>query len=211
MSILRRNRTGLPAKLEQRDDGKPVIRGYAAVFFDPADAGTQYQMWEDIAERILPSAFDRALREKDDVRALFNHEASRVLGRSTSGTLRLSVDLRGLRYEIDPPDTETAREVMELMRRGDITASSFGFIPQITNYRQENELYIVERAEVQLFDVSPVTFPAYTSTESGVRGSEFDRAAVREEVHAYKRSRVRFDDAAIKIRARAVEVAMANN
>lgn len=179
-----RHRTGLPVKVETRAGGTgPVIAGYAAVFYDAADPGTEYRLWEDIVERIMPGAFDRAVRDKHDVRALFNHDASRVLGRTQSGTARLSVDARGLRYEIDPPDTQDGRDVVKLIERGDVSASSFGFVPMVTAYREEGKVYVVERQDVDLFDVSPVTFPAYTATEVGVRADLADQERrVRKEI-----------------------------
>jgi HK97 family phage prohead protease len=67
---------------------------YGAVFFDPDDSGTEYEMYDDVFERIMPGAFDKALRE-DDVRGTFNHDSSCLLGRTASGTMRLSVDRRG--------------------------------------------------------------------------------------------------------------------
>lgn len=193
-----------PVRLEQRADGQPpVITGYAAVFYDANDPGTEYRLYDDVVERIMPGAFTRALAE-DDVRALFNHDANRVLGRSAAGTLRLSVDAKGLRYEIDPPDTQTARDLVTSIRRGDINGSSFGFVPRATTYRKNDAGgYAVERSDVQLFDVSPVTFPAYASTDAGVR-ADGDAESVRREVEAWARSRGPARDA---VRARAAAVA----
>lgn len=171
---LRNNSTGA---------GMPTIVGYAAVFYDPNDAGTRYRIWRDLEERIMPGAFDRALRECDPL-ALFNHGRSAVLGRKSSGTLRLSVDARGLRYEIDPPDTSTGREVVELVRRGDVRGSSFSFVPKVTTERKldapvDGVRYIVEVMDCDLFDVGPVTEPAYASTEAGLRLSGGDGEAAR--------------------------------
>src|ERR1039458_8688371 len=105
--------------VEVDDTDKPSIRGYAAVFNSPsADMG--------FIETIDPHAFDKTLN--DDVRALWNHNADAVLGRTKSGTLRLSIDSKGLKYEIDPPDTQAARDLITSMKRGDIDSSSFGFV-----------------------------------------------------------------------------------
>lgn len=172
-------------------DGKPMsetkattITGYAAVFYNSADPTTQFMLWDDIAERIMPGAFTRALAE-DDVRALFNHDACRVLGRSKAATLRLSVDQRGLRYEITPPDTEAGRELVEAIRRGDISGSSFSFIARSVTTRREDKLYVREINDCQLFDVGPVTFPAYEGTEAGIRSASLsERQAVRAELEA---------------------------
>lgn len=166
--------------------GMPVIWGYAAVFYDPADPGTRYQIWDDLEERIMPGAFDRAVRECDPV-ALFNHDDNRILGRLSSGTLKLSTDSRGLRYEITPPDTATGREVVELLRRGDIRGSSFAFIPTIETERTEKQpdgrtRMIVEVQDCDLFDVGPVTYPAYTGTEAGIRAAGHDGKAIRDRI-----------------------------
>ena len=209
-----RHRTGLPVGAEKRADGAPVIVGYASVFYVPGDPGTAYRMWDDIEERIMPGAFDRAVREGDDVRGLFNHDASHVLGRTKSGTVRLSVDAKGLRYEIDPPDTQAGRDTVKLIERGDVSASSFGFIPEDTTYREEaregkSSLYVIERNSVRLFDVSPVTFPAYEGTEATTREALADlEKQVRAEIA--KRFGCRSESAAqVAARARAVEVELA--
>lgn len=168
--------------------GLPSIWGYAAVFYDPNDPGTRYQIWHDLEERIMPGAFDRALRECDPL-ALFNHDPSKILGRRSSETLRLSVDARGLRYDITPPDTATGREVIELLRRGDVRGSSFAFVPKTTREREEKAddgrtRYILEVEDCDLYDVGPVTYPAYSGTEAGVRAAGDDGEAIRNAVAA---------------------------
>jgi HK97 family phage prohead protease len=200
-----------PVRLEQRADGSPpVITGYAAVFYDANDPGTEYRLYDDLVERIMPGAFTRALSD-DDVRALFNHDANHVLGRTLAGTCRLSVDAKGLRYEVDPPDTQTARDLVASIRRGDITGSSFGFVPRSTTYRKDDAGgYVLERNDVQLFDVSPVTFPAYASTQAGVRAGG-DADTVRREVEAWERSQAKpASRDAVRARAAAVAATMAD-
>lgn len=172
-------------RVEQRADGKPVIAGYAAVFYNAADPGTRFMLWDHCEERILPGAFDKALKD-DDVRALFNHSADVVLGRSTARTLRLSVDARGLRYEIDPPDTQQARDLMESIKRGDISGSSFAFDTRGEQYRRENGNYIRELTDLKLYDVGPVSFPAYTGTEAGIRAEGEPEPAVRSRVESLR-------------------------
>ena len=93
------------------------INGYGAVF----DSPSENLGWStELREEIDPHAFDGVLASNPDVRGLFNHDSNFVLGRTTAGTMRLSVDARGLAYEIDPPDTQFARDLMVSMRRGDI-------------------------------------------------------------------------------------------
>lgn len=213
MNIERRYAAGpMRAGIETRADGKPVIVGYASVFYREGDPGTEYALWPDVFERIKPGAFDRAVKD-DDVRALFNHDANVVLGRKSAGTLRLSVDAVGLRYEIDPPDTAQAAAVVEAIRRGDVDGSSFGFVPEPagTVYREERRgdklVTIVERKAVRLLDVSPVTFPAYESASAGVRSAD-DLADTRREVEAWRaRERARLSRDVVEAVARCAELA----
>lgn len=162
-------------KRSEGDSSLPQITGYAAVFYNAGEPGTEYRLWDDMVERIRPGAFDRAVKE-DDVRALFNHDANKVLGRNKSGTLRLSVDARGLKYEIDPPETETAKELLAGLSRGDISGSSFTFIPTKVVWEEVRALdgggstYVRWIEDVALFDVGPVTFPAYEATDSEAKG-----------------------------------------
>lgn len=130
-------------------------------------------------EKIDATALDNA--NLSDVRALFNHNSSMVLGRSKAGTLKLEVDELGLKYTINPPDTSFARDLMNSMDRGDIDQSSFGFTIDYANdgdtweYDENRDLYVrtIHRFK-DIMDVSVVTFPAYQATESVVaqRGLE---------------------------------------
>src|ERR1039457_5103888 len=98
----KREQRTIPNQPTLTDSDSPKITGYAAVFNSPSeDMG--------FVELIEKRAFDKTLASKADVRALFNHNADAVLGRTTSGTLRLITDAKGLKYEIDPPDTQAAR------------------------------------------------------------------------------------------------------
>ena len=146
----------------------PLISGYAAVF-DSESEDLGY--WTELREEIDPHAFDNVLATNPDVRGLFNHDDNIVLGRSTAGTLRLSVDARGLKYEIDPPDTQFARDLMVSMRRKDITGSSFTFVCKRDQWTDNPNGSITRRIlEFEaLWDVSPVTFPAYPASSSEAR------------------------------------------
>lgn len=141
----------------------PVIEGYAAVFNSPSD---------DIGgfvETIAPGAFARAVRGDDDVRALWNHDERYVLGRTKNGTLTLSEDSVGLKVRIIPPDTQWARDAIESIRRGDVDQMSFGFKCLEDAWVVNDGVPVREVREVRLFDVSPVTFPAYPQTTVSVR------------------------------------------
>ncbi len=162
-------------KIEKREDGEePRIVGYAAKF------NTRSNNLGGFVEVIAPGAFDDVL--DDDVRALFNHDRNFVLGRTKAGTLTLTVDEVGLRYEITPPDTQTVRDmVIEPMGRGDVSQSSFAFRLPSDGYRWdegEDGVYIRTITRVsKLLDVSPVTYPAYNDTEASTRTLEEARAA----------------------------------
>lgn len=145
------------------DTDQPArIAGYAAVF---------NSLSEDLGgfvERIEPGAFKAAV-EVDDVRALINHDPNLILGRTVAGTLRLSEDERGLRYEIDPPATQYAADLMVSLARGDVDQSSFGFRVQEESWDISGQIPVRIIRKVRLFDVSPVTFPAYPATTVSVR------------------------------------------
>lgn len=148
--------------LKADESGK--IRGHAAVFNSLSE-----DMW-GMRERIKPGAFRRSIREKQDVRALWNHNSDYVLGRTKSGTLTIAEDERGLLVEIDPPDTQWAKDLQESIRRGDVDQMSFGFIVGTDEWHMENDELIRDIIEVkELFDVSPVTYPAYPATDVSVR------------------------------------------
>ena len=148
------------------DEGeRKKIVGYAAKFNSLSE-----EMW-GFREQIAPGAFTEALK-KSDVRALFNHDPNYVLGRQSAGTVSLTEDDVGLHYEIDPPDTQWARDIVSSIERGDIAESSFAFsmsggveewddtaTPAIRTIKSVGNLY----------DVSPVTYPAYPEATTGVR------------------------------------------
>ena len=153
------------ADLKITEGELPRIVGYAALY----DV-----LSEDLGgfrERIQPGAFSESLLH-DDIRALFNHDANVVLGRNRAGTLALSEDERGLRIEITPPNTQSARDLLESISRGDITQMSFGFMvkPDGQAWSRDQEGRALRTlTAVNLFDVSPVVFPAYADTSVAVR------------------------------------------
>lgn len=147
-----------------------TLRGHAAVFGQTAKVGGGY-------EQLAPTAFDAALKDSD-VRALLNHNPTLVLGRQSAGTLRLSVDDEGLAFEVDLPDTSYARDLRELVARGDVTGASFGFIPGQDEYRKapDGKQIRTHTSVAQLLDVSPVTWPAYDGTDVSLRHIDFGLA-----------------------------------
>lgn len=166
MSQRERRIVAAPISLRAKAEDAPQgLVGYASVFNTEAVIAGLFR------ERIAPGAFTKAIKE-DDVRALFNHDPNFVLGRTTSGTLSLSEDEKGLRYEAEPPDTQWARDLMVSIERGDVSQSSFGFQVVREEWREpENraELPLRTILEARLFDVSPVTYPAYEETSAEAR------------------------------------------
>lgn len=148
-----------------KKDGSPKINGYAALY------GVRSENFGGWVEVIAPDAFDACLAATPDVRALFNHDANLILGRTRSGTLKLTSDATGLAYEILPPETQVARDLIISMERGDISQSSFGFVctDAAWGYDEVNGLDIRTVKQATLFDVSPVTYPAYNDTTSEAR------------------------------------------
>jgi phage head maturation protease len=136
MNIERRYTTG-PARvgIEKRADGKPVIVGYASVFYRAGDPTTEYWLWPgEVVERIMPTAFDRAAKE-DDVRGLFNHDPSEIW----AATRPVRCGCRSMRSGFGTKSTRRIGPAgrVESIRRGDVTGSSFGFMPETTAFREE--------------------------------------------------------------------------
>ena len=198
-----------PVTIEQRENGQAVLSGYASVFYRSDDSGTQYELMRDYFERIEPTAFDEALDEKHDTRALFNHDPSQILGRSSAGTLRLKVDEIGLRYEIDVPDTQLGRDLSTSIERGDVTGSSFAFSVREDGATIERDKQsgttVRSLASLNLHDVGPVTVPAYASTTTGVRSEENVEEA-REALEAFQEDEKQHEAEAVAVRARRLEL-----
>ena len=153
-------------RIDDSLDGKIV--GHASVF----------DSWSETLGGIFP--FKEIVRKGtftetiklDDIRALFNHDPNFVLGRNKAGTLELEEDEIGLRVVITPPDTSWANDLIKNLRRGDISQMSIGFIVLEDTWGIQDGIDIREIKKVQLFDVSIVTYPAYTQTDVGVRAME---------------------------------------
>ena len=109
---------------EETGNEKYTIRGYAALFYKE-DTPVESQDLGGFTERIMPGAFDNVMKRGTDVVALYNHDPMYILGRESAGTLRISVDERGLRYEVDAPESQ--KMVVEAISRGDVRGSSFAF------------------------------------------------------------------------------------
>lgn len=155
------------------DNNDPIIEGYFAVF------NSNYQLWDGATESIAPGAFDNTI--SGDIRALINHDTTLVLGRTTAGTLELRTDNRGLwgRIRINPNDSD-AMNLHSRVERGDVSQCSFGFfiVSEETEFRDDGSVHWTI-TEVDLFEVSCCTFPAYEETSITARANEYEAIKAR--------------------------------
>lgn len=151
------------------DNGEKIIEGYALTY------GTRSKLlYNSFYEVIEAGAFDEVLRDENlDVIFNFNHDNSKVMARTTNGTLTLTSDSKGLFFRAVLPEVSYANDLYTLIKRGDIFSNSFAFMPAKDGYRmtQEGEYELVTITKVEMLrDVSSVTFPAYPDTELSARG-----------------------------------------
>lgn len=182
MNVERRFIRGGQLRAKQGD--KPGIAGVASVYNQNFDNG-----W--FVERILPGAFKRVLGNSPDVRCLFNHNPDNLLARTKSGTLKLADGDDGLHYDADlDPETTIGRDVQRMVDRGDLDGCSFGFTVAKQAWREEKnddgsftQYRDIEEID-ELFDVGPVTYPAYTGTSVAARSAMWPQG-VPEEVRSH--------------------------
>lgn len=154
-------------KFATRENGENLsIEGYFAVF------NSNYEIAPGMSESIAPGAFSKTL--SGDIRALINHDTTLVLGRTKAYTLQLREDSHGLwgRIDINPNDTD-AMNLYERVKRGDVDQCSFGFdiLSEETDFRDDGSVHWTIK-EVELYEVSPCTFPAYEETNISARAKE---------------------------------------
>lgn len=151
---------------ELREGGDtPQLIGYASIFNQEAEI---YGLWRETVAR---GAYKKTIKEHD-IRALWNHNTDNVLGRNKAGTLALAEDDHGLKVEIDPPDTQAGRDAVTSIKRGDVSQMSIAFQTIKEEWKipeNKRELPLRTVKEAKLFEVSPVTFPAFEGTEIGAR------------------------------------------
>ena len=166
-------------EVSKSDDKNPAhVTGHAAVFD---------QLSENLGgfrEKIAPGAFDGVLN--DDVRALFNHDSNLILGRTAAKTLELSVDTTGLKVDFSIPDTSYGRDLIVSLERGDINQMSFGFQVEEDEWNEDNTTGAVIRTITKvkrLFDISPITFPAYPQTDVAKRSMDEWKESIKAQIH----------------------------
>ncbi len=153
-------------KASYEHDGKKLV-GYAAVFDSPTSITERGRTFTEVVRR---GAFARALSERQDVIATFNHSEDRLLGRTSSGTLTLKEDIHGLRFEVDLP--ESASDIRELVQRGDLNGASFKFSTNKDEWTDPNTRHLVD---VDLHDISVVVHAAYPDTQVSLRSKNVKR------------------------------------
>ena len=191
----------LPGSFEVRtDEGKPtVVEGYAAVFNDETVIGGSF------AERIDRGAFDGA--DMSNTVALFNHDINKPLARAGHG-LELTIDERGLKYRFEVGNQSYAKDLVENIRMGNVSTSSFGFTIKDDEWEMRDGLNLRTIKEVDLlFDVSPTTQGAYPTTEVGLRSMEL--AMANSEVTEIEEEEVRSEELAEEVVEEEVVVAEA--
>ncbi len=148
------------------EDKSLSLSGYAVRFNEPSGL-----LYGEFVEYIERGAFDGV--NMDKVFMLYNHNSDYVLGNTRSDTLTLSVTEVGLRFQVDLPDTAKAKEVHELVKRGDINGMSFGFTVNADNWDMKSEPVTRKITEIgELLEISVVPFPAYEATEVDARTTE---------------------------------------
>lgn len=169
-------------------DRRPVLRGTAIVFNSRSlDLG-------GFVERIDPRAIERTLSEAIDLRALVDHDTSKVIGRLSANTLRVSTDSDGLHVEIHPPNTSVGRDIVESVRRGDIDEMSFAFRVMEDDVNTDVDPPVRTILDMRVREVSVVAFGAYPATDVELAHRSLTRAR---EQHARVRVpalRVRLDE-----------------
>lgn len=165
------------------DEDTRKLRGHAVVFNKRSlKLGWFYEI-------IAPEAVDRTLRDALDVRALVDHDTAKVLGRTKSGTLNLQKDRQGLKVAIDPPNTSYARDLMEVVERGDVSGMSYRFMvmPNGDEWDEDEDGNLIRTiVDMKIDEVSVVTFPAYPDTDITVAKRSFEVYAA---AHPAKRTR----------------------
>jgi len=164
-------------EIREDENGGMLFEGYAAVFDSPSEP-------IPFIERIAPGAFRGSLKQRNDIKILWNHDTGSILGSTRSGTLSLSEDDRGLRVSAQLPNTTLGRDTAELLRRGDVDSMSFGFsVPRNGDSWSEDGTQRTLN-QVRLHEVSIVAFPAYSATAGTATVRGLDKIAERANVDA---------------------------
>jgi HK97 family phage prohead protease len=165
-------KTSFNVTRQQQNPDELIIEGYFALYEQDTE------LYDGIFEIITKGAFDKTLN--NDVRALWNHNTQYVLGRNKSGTLELKTDDKGLFGVIKLPNTQYAKDIHELVQRGDVDQCSFGFnILNETLEELASGAFRWRINEIDLHEISVVTFPAYENTSVQARAKQVEQIQQR--------------------------------
>jgi hypothetical protein len=160
----------IPVAPEVRATGdKKRVEGYAALFYDADNPGTEYEIYDGAYERIAPSAFDETFKKDSEVLVTFNHDMNQLLGRRSAETLSVRIDKKGVFYSFIPPPTVDGEKVRALIERGDLKGSSIGFLLHDLERDVVEDREIITITKAELHELGPVTDPAYTATSANLR------------------------------------------
>lgn len=151
------------------ENGKERITGFGAVY------NSRSEDLGGFTEIIVPGCFKRSLKENKDIKSYINHDPNKILGRTSAGTLNIKDDEKGIYYEADPPNTSYANDLKESMKRGDIKHSSFSFITVKDRWENESGKQVRYLEDADIFELGPVTDPAYLGSSSSVKYRSADK------------------------------------
>jgi uncharacterized protein len=188
----------LPIALEIReaneDDGKRTITG--AIKYNTESAEMRDWWGDTFIEEIAEGAFDESLKVRDVV-GLWSHDTSQVLGNTKSGTLRIENTKKELRFELDIPSTSVGNDAWELIKRGDVDGVSFGMKVTKDKWSSEDrgdkKIYKRSILNAELYEISPVAFPAYPANEVSVRSLDDYRESQKRAANEYKKRKLELE------------------
>ncbi len=176
------------------EDDKRTITG--AIKYDTDSADMRDWYGDTIVEQIASGAFDESLKNRDVV-GLWSHDTSQVLGNTKSGSLRIENTKTELRFELDIPNTSAGNDAWELIKRGDVDGVSFGMKVTkdkwSTEDRDDVKIYKRSILDAELYEISPVAFPAYPSNEVGVRSLETYKAEEKRAADEYRKRKMELE------------------
>ncbi|MGM1475205.1 HK97 family phage prohead protease [Bacillus cereus group sp. BceL301] len=188
----------LPMTIEVRevneDDGKRTISG--SIKYNNESAEMRDWWGDSFVEEIAEGAFDESLKVRDVV-GLWSHDTSQVLGNTKSKTLRIENDKKELRFELDIPNTTVGNDAWELIKRGDVDGVSFGMKVTKDKWsseeRENGNIYKRSILNAELYEISPVAFPAYPTNEVSVRSLDDFKAGEKRVADEFRKRKLQIE------------------
>ncbi|EOS8267635.1 HK97 family phage prohead protease [Bacillus pacificus] len=188
----------LPMTIEVRevneDDGKRTISG--SIKYNNESAEMRDWWGDSFVEEIAEGAFDESLKVRDVV-GLWSHDTSQVLGNTKSKTLRIENDKKELRFELDIPNTTVGNDAWELIKRGDVDGVSFGMKVTKDKWsseeRENGKIYKRSILNAELYEISPVAFPAYPTNEVSVRSLDDFKAGEKRVADEFRKRKLQIE------------------